>query len=520
MSTLSVSPFRVNKTPRFTALIGVCAVAAMAVSACSGADSLEETAKVEKPNILWIMAEDMGPEFGLYGEPQSTTPVADNLAAKGMTFDRAFTSAPICSISRSALYTGMYATSIGAHQHRTRKEEKKPLPEGVELLTDRFRAAGYYTSLITKVEKPGGPDDWFKGKNKTDWNFTYDGEPYDGDDMANLAANQPFFAHVQFPETHRGKDWDMAKKFIDMPADPSKVDIPPYYPDHPITRNDWADYLNAVMAFDRKAGVVLRRLKEEGLSDSTIVILMADHGRAMSRGKQWLYDSGLHIPLVVYVPEGVKLPDGYMPGERSDSLISGIDIPATSLALVGIDGGPIMQGRSFFGDGKTGRDYVYAARNRADSTPDHMRSVRGERFLYIKNYRPDLPYTQFNAYKETVYPVTRLMHRMHHDGTLGPIPSQFMADTKPAEELFDTIADPHNVNNLAGDPAYAGELEAMRARLAKWEKETGDKGGEFEDPKIAKSINVKMMRKRQPLIDELIETEGPWLPEHYKAADK
>ena len=464
----------------------------------------------ERPNILWIMAEDMGPDVGAYGEPEAITPNIDSLAQRGMTFDAAFTSAPICSISRSALYTGMYSTSIGAHQHRTPDARKKPLPENVELLTDRFRSAGYYTALLHEVEKPGGPDDWFKGKEKTDWNFKYEGEPYDGNDMALLSANQPFFAHVQFPETHRGKDWDEAATRIDYPADPTKVDLPPYYPDHPIARDDWADYLNTVMAFDRKVGVVLRRLEEEGLDKNTIVILVADHGRAMVRGKQWLYDSGLHVPLIVYIPEGMTMPAEYAAGRRSSELISGIDLPATSLWFAGVNPNGLMQGRSIFDPNQEPRQFVYAARDRADETTDHMRSVRSADFLYIKNYRPDLPYSQVNMYKETQYPVLRLMFRMRTAGTLGPVPSLFMADTKPAEELYDVRSDPHNVVNLAGRPQHADTLAAMRARLATWEDETGDQGRIAEPPEVAVQVAQRARRRIEPKVAEILENEGPW----------
>ena len=492
--------------------VAVIAVMLSGSLGCAAAPTAENVSSTPTPpNILWIMAEDMGPELGVYGEPEVRTPNLDELARGGMVFDKAFTTAPICSISRSALATGMYATSIGAHQHRTRKEEKKPLPEGVKLLTDRFRDAGYYTALITEVEKPGGADDWFKGKAKTDWNFLHNKMPYDGHDMANLKANQPFFAHVQFPETHRGKDWDKAASVIDHAADPNKVDLPPYYPDHPLARQDWADYLNAVMAFDRKAGVVLRRLREEGLAKNTIVIMLGDHGRAMVRGKQWLFDSGLHVPLIVYVPEGLKLPDGYKPGSRSDQLVSGIDITATTLNLAGIDPGLVMQGRPFLGNNRYLRQFVFAARDRADETKEYMRTVRGERFRYIRNYYPERPYTQFNAYKEIQYPVLRLMHRMYRDSTLGPIPSLFMAASKPSEELYDTIKDPHNVNNLAGDTTYAGTLDKMRTLLTTWEIETNDQGRHAEPPEIATAIAKKAMRRWQPTIDKIIKDEGPWL---------
>lgn len=465
------------------------------------------------PNILWIMSEDMGPELGAYGTAEVRSPVIDALAAKGMTYDQVFTTAPICSISRSALYTGMYQTSIGAHQHRTRKEEKRPLPFNVSLLTDQFRNSGYYTALLTKVVQDTDENKWLDARKKTDWNFSYDGKPYDSDNIVDLKANQPFFAHVQFGETHRGHEWDDAINKIDHPADPAKVDIPSYYPDHPVVRRDWADYLNAVMAFDLKTGVILRRLEEEGLAENTIIIVLSDHGRAMVRGKQWLYDSGLHIPLIIYVPEGLALPDGFVRGARSNQLISGIDITATTLALGGAYDKSKMQGRPFLGEESVERDYVYAARDRADETSDYMRTIRSGQYRYIKNFYPERPYTQFNAYKETVYPPYRVMFRLHEEGTLGPVPSLFFADRKPEEELFDVTSDPDNVNNLASDPAYAAVLSDMRLRLAQWQEETGDMGRTAEDPAIASWYAKKGMKKRRPMIEALEAEEGVWRPE-------
>ncbi|MFC7293074.1 sulfatase [Hirschia litorea] len=469
-----------------------------------------EIVQDKRPNILWIMSEDMGPELGIYGTPETITPNLDALAKKGQVYEQAFTNAPICSISRSSLYTGMYQTSIGAHQHRTPEDRKKPLPEGVKLLTDHFRDAGYFTSLIKKIERDDGPDGWFEGKLKTDWNFTYEGEPYDTNALSDLKANQPFFAHVQFPETHRGKDWDNAKNVIDHPADPAKVDLPPYYPDTPTARDDWADYLDAVMAFDRKSGVVLRRLKEEGLDKNTIVIVLSDHGRAMVRGKQWLYDSGLHIPLFIYIPEGLEKPKGYKAGSRTDMMVSGIDITATTLELAGIDPGLVMQGRAFLGDDAVQRTYTFAARDRADETVDYMRSVRDARYRYIRNYMPERPYTQLNGYKEAQYPVLREMFRLYRDGKLGQIPSLFMAPKKPVEELFDTKTDPHNVVNLANDPKYAAKLVEMRAALATWEVETNDQGRFPEPADIAASIHEKTEKKRAPEYQALVDKEGPW----------
>ena len=508
-------PTKFYKNTLNFALLLVCGV--LGISGCSApqGDVIQAASEhnAPQPNILWIMAEDMGPELGVYGTAEVKSPVIDALADSGMVYSSVFTTAPICSISRSALYTGMYQTSIGAHQHRTRKQEKKPLPLNVSLLTDHFRRAGYFTALLTNVAKDAESNNWLNARAKTDWNFSYQGDPYDSDDITDLKANQPFFAHVQFGETHRGHDWDDAINKIKVLADPDKVVLPPYYPDHPLVRQDWADYLNAVMAFDLKTGFVLQRLKEEGLAENTIIIVLSDHGRAMVRGKQWLYDSGLHIPLIIYIPEGVALPEGFELGGKTDRLVSGIDITATTLALAGAYDKKLMQGKPFLGKEASEREFVFAARDRADETSDYMRTIRSDQYRYIKNFFPERPYTQFNAYKETVYPAYRLMFRLHNEGKLDPISSQFFAARKPVEELFDVKNDPHNINNLATDPAYASIVKDMRQRLNMWQEKTNDMGRVPEDPAIAKAIYHKIMIKRKPLIEELEAEEGIWRPQ-------
>ncbi|RME96269.1 MAG: DUF229 domain-containing protein, partial [Verrucomicrobia bacterium] len=235
-----------------------------------------------RPNILWLIAEDLGPELGCYGHPEVRTPHLDRLAAEGVRYTRMFTTGPVCSASRSAFMTGMYQMSIGAHNHRSHRHDGFRLPPGVRVLTDWLRDAGYFTANI--VDLTGDPQEkFFRGTGKTDWNFTYDGQPFDSKRWADLKDHQPFYAQINFPETHRGHSWDTAHEHIEQPADPAKVKLPPYYPDHPEARADWAQYLNAVMALDRKIGFVLQKLEEDGLADNTVVVFMGDHGRAMIR---------------------------------------------------------------------------------------------------------------------------------------------------------------------------------------------------------------------------------------------
>ena len=213
-----------------------------------------------KPNILWLLAEDIGPEaFSQAGTPEAHTPIIDQLAREGVRYTRAYTTAPVCSPSRSALITGMYATTIGAHQHRTKN--KSPLPEGVRILPDRLRDAGYFTGNIVKFPESAG----VKGTGKTDWNFIQQAPAFDTRNWADLKSHQPFYAQVNFNETHR--DFRAPPE-----ADPAKVVLPPYYPDHPVIRQDWAAYLDSARDLDRKVGRVLAQLQADGLDHNTIIV--------------------------------------------------------------------------------------------------------------------------------------------------------------------------------------------------------------------------------------------------------
>src|SRR5215471_6536352 len=243
-------------------------VFAVAFLAASSAVSLPKScAAADRPNILWLIAEDFGPHLGCIGTKEVSTPNLDKLAAQGVRYANFFTTAPVCSASRSAFMTGMYQTTIGAHNHRSHRDDGYQLPAGVRVLTDWFRDAGYYTANL--VELPA--DFGFKGTGKTDWNFTYEGKRFDGQAWADLKTHQPFLAQINFQETHRA--------FHAPPhADPAKVEIPPYYPDHPVTREDWAKYLDAATELDRKVGLILKQLEADGLAASTVVIFMGDHG--------------------------------------------------------------------------------------------------------------------------------------------------------------------------------------------------------------------------------------------------
>lgn len=444
----------------------------LAVSACILAAAAHDTdprpaeaAESRRPNVLWLIAEDLGPEIGSYGERLARSPNLERFAAEGVRYTGCYTTAPVCSPSRSAFMTGMYQTTIGAHNHRSHRGDGYRLPEGVHLVTHYFRQAGYFTANVLTAA-PG-----VKGTGKTDWNFTPPEKPFDGTDWNQRAAGQPFFAQVNFSETHRS-----FKKADEHPVDPAKVALPPYYPDHAVAREDWALYLDAVGHLDRKIGAVLGRLDEEGLRDETIVFFFGDNGQAHVRGKQWLYEGGIHVPLIVRTPEKYRPAGQGAPGTVCDWLISAIDIPATSMTLAGVALPEKFQGRPFLGPGAKGREFIVGARDRCDETVDRIRCVRTGRYKYIRNFYPERPYTQPNAYKERQYPVLPLMRELHAQGKLTAVQELFMAPRRPAEELYDLKADPHEIHNLAASPEHQKVLEDLRAKLDAWIRETGDQG--------------------------------------------
>lgn len=436
----------------------------------------------------------MSPDLGFLDIAEVHTPNIDALARKGMYFENTFTTSPVCSPSRSAFHTGMYQMAIGAHNHRSnRAEDPSPypfkLPRGVRILPDWLRDAGYYTGNIREVAE----DSWFRGTGKTDWNFTYEGKPFDFDDWAALKSHQPFYAQINFSETHRGRAWNEAHTRIERTADPQKVVLPPYYPDHPEVRKDWAQYLNTVMALDRKVGDILDRLEEDGLAENTIVVFMADHGRAMVRAKQWPYDSGLRVPLIVYYPPGIEMPTGYRPGTVSSQLISSIDVTATTITMAGMEKPDILHGRVFLGEqSEAPRSYVFSGRDRGDETVDRIRTVRSKRYRYIRNFYPEKPFLQTNRYKEASYPTMWVLRKLHQEGTLNPEAVQLMQPTREPEELYDVLNDPYEIHNLAHSLDHQEIIKHLRTVLDEWIIEIDDQGRFPESPEVHAFYEQKM----------------------------
>jgi arylsulfatase A-like enzyme len=428
------------------------------------------TAAERPPNIVWIVVDDMSCHFAYQGENLVNTPHVDRLASEGVVFSNAYATAPVCSTFRSAMITGMYQTTIGAHHHRSsRGTEKIYLPEGIRTIPELFRDAGYYTCIANADGTRNG---------KTDYNFVHQREDlYDGIDWKGREEGQPFFAQFQLHGgKHRNseKGYEAIKAELDQLVDRAAVTLPPYYPDHPVFREDWAAYLDSVNYTDIEVGRILARLKEDDVLDNTIVFFLTDHGISQARGKQFLYEEGVKIPFVVWSPQ--LIPGGAV----RDELIAHIDLGSASLALAGIPIPDRMQGRPLFGPKGSPRDYVVFARDRCDETVDRIRGIRKGSYKYIRNYYPERPYLQPCRYKDAK-PFMPPLRDLYAAGKLNAAQSLQLAETRPAEELYDLESDPFEIHNLAGDPKQQQRLREFRALLKHWEVESDDRG-RFPEP--------------------------------------
>ncbi len=428
-------------------------------------------ARSRKPlNILWISCEDTSPTYGCYGDPYAVTPNLDKLAAEGTRYTHAFSAYPVCAPSRSSIITGMYPATIGSHHMRSLAV---PPPE-VRCFPEYLRAAGYYCT----------------NNAKTDYNFEAPLTAWD--ESSNQAhwrnrerADQPFFAVFNLLTTHESQYRDPSQETqraverLSFRHDPAKAPVPPYFPDTPVVRRDLANYYDTVSAMDLQVADLLKQLDEDGLRDNTVVFHWGDHGWGLPRGKRWPYDSGTRVPLLVRGP-------GISAGEVNHDLVSLMDLGPTVLSLAGQAIPKQMQGVPFLGGAKAkAREYVFSARDRMDEAYDMMRAVRDHRFRYIRNYQPGKPYAQHIDYMELM-PTMREMRRVYKEsllngphgsgGKLTAAQAKFFAPEKPREELYDSVADPHEIQNLAGDARFAQELARLRAVHEQFMRETGDLG--------------------------------------------
>ena len=426
-----------------------------------------------RPNILWISNEDMSPRLGAYGDRLARTPTLDRLAKESIRFTHAFTTAPVCAPSRAAIITGMYQNAIGAQHMRTTEDRAPELPGPylavppfyVKAFPEYLRAAGYYTT----------------NRAKTDYQF---GVPFTIWDEIGANAHwrgrrdktQPFFSVFNIELTHESQIFPTspARKGKPLVTDPKEVPVPPYYPDTPAVREELARVYDNIADMDARVGELLKQLEEDGLAEDTIVFYWSDHGDGMPRSKRSLYDSGLRVPLMIRWPK--SLAPAFKPGTVSDQLVSFIDLAPTVLAAAGVDIPVHLQGRVLVGP-KAGAEpgFIFAARDRMDLEYDMMRAARDKQFLYIRNFHPELPYVGFIPYRNQSDIMQELL-RLQAEGKLTGPPSLWMKTSRPAEELYDTVADPHQINNLAGAPAHRATLERLRQAVAGWMTRIADQG--------------------------------------------
>lgn len=400
-----------------------------------------------QPNILWLSSEDNGPELGAYGDSYVDTPNLDRLANRGLVYLNAWSNAPVCAPARTALITGMYPAANGAHHMRSRTR----LPAQVQMFPQLLRDAGYYTTNNAKedynLEKPGQL--WDESSTDAHWRNRPDGVP--------------FFAVFNFGATHESQ---IRRRPHQLVHDPAGVVLPAYHPDTPEVRRDWAQYYDKLTEMDAQVGAHLADLAAAGLADDTIVVYFGDHGVGLPRGKRSLNDSGLRVPLIVYVPPRFRDMAGerYRPGSTTDQLAAFVDLAPTMLSLAGLAPPEHMHGGALLGayQARPG-DYLHGFRDRMDERYDFVSGVRDARYLCVRNYMPHRIYGQHVSYMfET--PTTQVWKALYDADRLEP-PQTFFWETKPAEELYDLQTDPHEVRNLASDPGQQGTLQRLRAAL-------------------------------------------------------
>ena len=419
---------------------------------------LHPALEAKPPNILWLSIEDTGQQVEPY-DAYARTPNIARLAKQGVTFLEAYSHSPVCAPTRSGIITGMYPTAIGTHHMRSRMAP----PPFVKAFPEYLRRLGYYTT----------------NNSKTDYNFhvpltAWDDSSSDAHWKNRPDPDQPFFAVFNFGSSHEGS---VRRQFAARTADPgtriheaSQLPLPPFYPDTPKTREAWAAYYDVVTITDRSIGKMLAELDEAGLADETLVVFWGDHGVGLARGKRWIYDSGLKIPLIMRWPGHIE------PDTLRTDLVQFLDLAPTMISAAGGEPPDHMHGRVIIGE-RPGPEpeYLFHGRDRMDERYDMVRGVRNRRFLYVRNFESHRPWVQFMR-TPSQGPVYQEPGRLKLSDGLGPPAAPFMQDTKPYEELYDVVADPHQVFNLAADPKYADQLKLLRKQLVDWMRKMDDKG--------------------------------------------
>ncbi|MCB0668953.1 MAG: sulfatase-like hydrolase/transferase [Saprospiraceae bacterium] len=422
----------------------------------------------ERPNILWLVAEDLSPYLPFYGDSTIETPTLSRLAAQGICFDNFYSPAPVCSPSRAAIATGMYPTRIAAGHMRNGgnpmylPEGLTPYeaipPQGTRMMSEWLRMKGYYCTNHSKEDYQFNktPTAWDESSNQAHWR--------------NRERGQPFFAVFNFGVTHESQIWAKAD-------DPWQVDsnltvpVPPYLPDTETGRRDVRRMYSNVVEMDRQVGEILQQLEEDGELENTVIFWYSDHGGPLPRQKRLLYDSGLKVPMIV------RFPQQQFAGSRDDRLISFIDLAPTVMSLAGIAPKDYMDGRDFLGEHQpdTERKYIHAAADRFDAETDCNRAVRDERYKYIRYYYPEKSMFLHSAYRDQ-QPIMRELYRLRDADSLTDVQKLWFRDHKPPFEFFDTWNDPHEVHDLSDDPQYAGKIRELSDEMDRWLEAIDDTG--------------------------------------------
>ena len=422
----------------------------------------------ERPNILWIVAEDLSPIIPPFGDQTVKTPNLSRLADEGVRYTSVFSTSGVCAPSRAALATGMYQNRIGAHHMRTTSVidegpdglvpyETVP-PPYVKMQSQYFRETGYYTTNNAK-------EDYQFQKPVTAWN-----ESSSQAHWRNREVGQPFFSVFNLGITHESQIWRQKDNPLLIDRD-LNVPVPPYLPRTEIALNDIRQVYSNIVAMDKQLGLILKELEDDGLLDSTIIFFYSDHGGPLPRQKRLLYDSGIHVPLII------RYPDKWRAGEVDDQLISFVDFKSTTLSLAGIRPPAYSDGRAFVGEfaETPPRAYIHAAADRFDNEYDTIRAVRDSRFKYLRNYNLDKAYYLPLPYREQM-PIMQELLLLNGQSKLDKNQAQWFRSQKPLEELFDIENDPYELENLARDPKYSDKLQELRRELDSWLSEFNDLG--------------------------------------------
>ena len=443
-------------------LLALGGLVLLSLAGSNAVSAAEKASATERPNILWLVSEDNDTFLGCYGDSLARTPTLDKLAREGVLYERCFAQ-PVCAPSRFTLITGMYAVGHGPANHM-RAQGK--IPAWLKGFPALLRKAGYYTANNAKTDYNSPiklKEAWDECSKNAHW-------------RKRPNAEQPFFSVFNHEVTHESCLFPARDRAFDFaPIDPAKVRIPPYQPDTPEMRADWARYYDHMTIMDEQIAAKLKDLAAAGLADNTIVFYYSDNGGVLPRSKRFLQESGSHVPLIIYFPPKWRHLSPAPPGSRIKDPVSFVDFAPTVLSLAGVKIPDYMQGRAFVGPAKGApNDFVFITRDRMDERYDMMRMVADRRWLYIHNYRPDVAYVQPLEYMFRARGY-QSWARVAREGKLTPATAQFWGE-KPAEELYDTLADPDSVKNLVSDTAHRDTLERMLTALKQRVLEVKDNG--------------------------------------------